>query len=137
MLCTLWDPIVFTSMEYIKLNHLHLKVCDVQIVFTSVGYIKLDHLSRYNVLYKLCNKKLKYIRFLKSYIGVHHFTYISPVTVWLFMELWDTVYLMVTSEYVFCCCSKVCIVFCDSNDKRKPKDDKSIVETCSLCNYLE
>ena len=22
MLCTLWDPIVFTFMEYIKLNHL-------------------------------------------------------------------------------------------------------------------
>jgi len=27
MLCTFWDPIVFTSMEYIKLNHL----CDVHV----------------------------------------------------------------------------------------------------------
>jgi len=26
MLCTHWDPIVFTSMEYIKLNHLSQKV---------------------------------------------------------------------------------------------------------------
>ena len=26
MLCTLWDPIVFTSMEYIKLNHLSQRV---------------------------------------------------------------------------------------------------------------
>ena len=25
----------------------------------------------------------------------------SPVIVWLFLELWDTVYLLVTSEYVF------------------------------------
>ena len=25
----------------------------------------------------------------------------SPVTVWLFSELWDTVYLLVASEYVF------------------------------------
>jgi len=26
MLCTLWDPIVFTSIEYIKLNHLSQSV---------------------------------------------------------------------------------------------------------------
>ena len=26
MLCTYWDPIVFTSMEYMKLNHLSQKV---------------------------------------------------------------------------------------------------------------
>ena len=26
MLCTRWDPIVFTSMEYVKLNHLSQKV---------------------------------------------------------------------------------------------------------------
>ena len=25
----------------------------------------------------------------------------SPIIVWLFLELWDTVYLLVTSEYVF------------------------------------
>jgi len=25
----------------------------------------------------------------------------SPVIVWLFLELWDTVYLLVASEYVF------------------------------------
>ena len=24
MLCTLWDPTLFTSMEYIKLNHFHV-----------------------------------------------------------------------------------------------------------------
>ena len=27
MLCTIWDPIVFTSMEYIKLNRWDPKVC--------------------------------------------------------------------------------------------------------------
>ena len=32
---------------------------------------------------------------------------------------------------------EVCIASCDSNDKNRPEDDKSIVETCSLCNYLE
>ena len=26
----------------------------------------------------------------------------------------------------------MCIEFCDSNDKNRPEDDKSIVETCSL-----
>ena len=30
MLCTLWDPIVFTSMEYIKFNHF-FKDCDVYV----------------------------------------------------------------------------------------------------------
>jgi len=30
---------------------------------------------------------------------------VSPITIWLFLELWDTVYLLVTSEYVLCCCS--------------------------------
>ena len=29
-----------------KSNHLSQRVCDVQIVFTTVGYIKLDHLPR-------------------------------------------------------------------------------------------
>ena len=52
MLCTHWDPIVFTSMEYIKLNHLSHR-CDVQIVFISVGYIKLDHMSR-KICYTNC-----------------------------------------------------------------------------------
>ena len=45
MLRTLWDPIVFTAMEYINLI-ICPKVCDVEIVFTTVGYIKLDNLSR-------------------------------------------------------------------------------------------
>ena len=88
----------------------------MQIVFTTVGYIKLDHLPR-KVCYINCvkkKKKLKYIRFLKRYIGVHHFTNISPVIVWLFLELWDTIYLLVTSEYVFRCC----FVLRSSNKRR-------------------
>jgi len=47
------------------------------------------------------SKKLKYVKFLKRCIAVHHFANMSPVIVWLFLELWDTVYLLVTSEYVF------------------------------------
>jgi len=76
----------------------------MQLVFTTVGYIKLDH-CLVKWLYKLCDKKLKYIKFLKWYTGVYHFTNVSPVTVWLFLELWDSIHLLVTSEYVFCCCS--------------------------------
>jgi len=81
MLCTLWDPIVFTSMEYIKYPFVTRGVT-CKFMFTTVGYIKLDHLSR-----KMC------------------YTNIRPVTVWMFLELWDTIYLLMTSEYVFCCCS--------------------------------
>ena len=44
------------------------------------------------------SKKLKYVKFLKQCIGVHHFANISPVAVWLFLELWDTVYLLVNAE---------------------------------------
>jgi len=39
--------------------------CDVQIVFTSVRYIKLGNCLE-NVLYKLCNKRSKYVKFLKT-----------------------------------------------------------------------
>ena len=45
------------------------------------------------MLHKLCNKKLKYIKFLKRCIGVYRLTNVSPVTVWLFLELWDTIYI--------------------------------------------
>ena len=48
-----------------------------------------------------CNlsKKLKYIKFLTVYC-CSRFANMSPVIV-LFLEPWDTVYLLVTSEYVF------------------------------------
>jgi len=35
MLCTLWDPIVFTSMEYIKLNHLSQRVWRANCVYKN------------------------------------------------------------------------------------------------------
>jgi len=39
----------------------------VKIVFTSVGYIKLDHLFRKKCyFFKLCNKRLKCVKFLKT-----------------------------------------------------------------------
>jgi len=69
-------------------------------VFTTVGYIKLNHLSSKYII-QIVSKELKYVQFLNRCTGVHHFATISPVNVWLFLELWDTVYLMVTSEYVF------------------------------------
>jgi hypothetical protein len=65
------------------------------------GTHKIGSLVSDIVLHKLCNKKLKYITFLKRYIGVHHFTNASPVNVWLFLELLDTIHLLVTSEHVF------------------------------------
>ena len=34
MLCTLWDPVVFTSIEYIKLNRLSLRVWHANCVYT-------------------------------------------------------------------------------------------------------
>ena len=71
----------------------------MQIVFTTVGYIKLDHLSR-KMYYTNCVGKLKNVKFLTVYC-CSLFTTMSPVIVWLFLELWDTVYLLVTSEYVF------------------------------------
>jgi len=40
------------------------------------------------------------IRFLTVYC-CSPFANMSPVIVWLFLELWDTVYLLVTSEYGF------------------------------------
>jgi len=46
MLCTLWDPIVFTSMAYIKLNHLFQGVRS----FHTVRYPyaqNIKHLSHY------------------------------------------------------------------------------------------
>jgi len=42
---------------------------------------------------------LKYVKFLTVYCSSPFGK--SPVIVWLFLELWDTVYLLVTSEYVF------------------------------------
>ena len=35
MLCTLWDPIVFTPMEYIKLNRLSLRAWCANCVYNS------------------------------------------------------------------------------------------------------
>jgi len=69
----------------------------VQIVFTRVGYIKLDYLSLKCII-QIVSKKLKYVKFLTVYRCLP-FANMSPV--WLFLELWDTVYLLVTSEYVF------------------------------------
>ena len=57
----------------------------MQIVFTAVGYIKLDQFVSKIVLYNLCNKRFKYVKFLKRYIGVHWLTHVSPVTLWLFV----------------------------------------------------
>ena len=71
----------------------------MQIVFTKVGYIKLDHLSR-KIITQIVSKKLKYAKFLTVYC-CSPFANMSPVIVWLFLELWDTIYLLVTSEYVF------------------------------------
>jgi hypothetical protein len=99
-LCTHWDPIMFTSMEYIKLNLLSQKLCCANCVYIS-GIHKIGSMSR-----KMCNaksliKNIKCVKFLKVYIGVHQLTNISPITVCWFLELWDTIYLLVTSEYVF------------------------------------
>ena len=46
------------------------------------------------------SKKLKYVKFLTLYC-CSLFANMSPVIVWLFLELWDTVCLLVMSEYVF------------------------------------
>ena len=43
---------------------------------------------------------LKYVKFLTVYC-CSSFANMSPVIVWLFLELWDTVYLLVTLQYVF------------------------------------
>ena len=46
------------------------------------------------------SKKLKYVKFLTVYCW-SPFANMSPVIGWFFLELLDTVYLLVTSEYVF------------------------------------
>jgi len=48
----------------------------------------------------MVSKKLKYVKFLTVYC-CSPFANMSPVIVCLFLELWGTVYLLVTSEYVF------------------------------------
>jgi len=46
------------------------------------------------------SKKLKYLKFLTVCCS-SPFANMSPVVVWLFLELWDAVYgVLVTSEYV-------------------------------------
>jgi len=45
-------------------------------------------------------KKLKYVKLLAVY-WCSPFANMSPVIIWLFLELRDTVYLLVTSKYVF------------------------------------
>ena len=49
---------------------------------------------------QIVSKKLKYVKFLTVYC-CSPFANMSPVIVWLFLNLWDPVYLLVTSEYVF------------------------------------
>jgi len=49
---------------------------------------------------QIVSKKVKYVTFLMVYC-CSPFANLSPVIVWLFLELWNTVYLLVTSEYVF------------------------------------
>ena len=46
------------------------------------------------------SKKLKCVKFLTVYCR-SPFANMSPLIVWLFLELWDAVHLLVTSEYVF------------------------------------
>ena len=41
------------------------------------------------------SKKLKYVKFLTVYCCLP-FANVSPVIVWLLLELWDTLYLLVT-----------------------------------------
>jgi hypothetical protein len=48
---------------------------------------------------QIVSKKLKYVKFLTVFC-CSPFGNMSPVIVWLFLELWDTAYLLVT-EYVF------------------------------------
>ena len=68
-------------------------------MFTTVGYIKLDHFL-VKCIIKIVSKQLKYVKFLTVYC-CSPFANISPVIVWSFLEPWDTVYLLVTSECVF------------------------------------
>jgi len=49
---------------------------------------------------QIVSKKLKYVKFLTVYC-CSPFANMGPVIVWLFSELWDAVYTLVTSEYVF------------------------------------
>jgi len=49
---------------------------------------------------QIVSKKLKYVKYLAVYC-CSPFANTSPVIVWLFLELRDTVYLLVTSAYVF------------------------------------
>ena len=56
------------------------------------------------------SKKLKYVKFLKVYC-CSPFANMSPVIVWLFLELWGTVYLLVTSECVFVAVPWDCVCY--------------------------
>ena len=87
-------------MEYIKIKSFVLQVWRANCVYVNWIH-KTGSLVSKNMLYKLCNKKLKYVKFLKRYVGFHWLTNVSPVTIRLFLELWDSIYLLVTSEYVF------------------------------------
>ena len=55
------------------------------------------------------SKKLKYIKFLTMYC-CSPFANMSPVIVWLFVELWDTVYLVVM-EYIFVAVLWECVCY--------------------------
>jgi hypothetical protein len=52
------------------------------------------------IFIQIVSKKFKYVKFLTVYC-CSPFANMSPFIVWLFLELQDTVYLLVTTECVF------------------------------------
>ena len=56
------------------------------------------------------SKKLKYVKFL-TVNCCSPFANMNPFIVWLFLELWDTVYLLVMSEYVFVAVLWECVCY--------------------------
>ena len=90
MLRTVWDPIVFTSMENIQLNRSSQSVWRSICVYSS-GIHKIGAFVSLNVLYKLC-LKINISKILKTVYWCSPFANMGPVIVWLFLELWDTVY---------------------------------------------
>ena len=74
----------------------------MQIVFISVGEIKLDNFfEKYVIFFKLCNKRLKCVKFLKTVYWCSLVNKYKSRYRLVLLELWDSVYLLETSEYVF------------------------------------